>query len=156
MIEMVLKKNKKVIRLLNQAADLLELEGANEYRIRAFRGAAKNVAVHDTELDQMVQNGEPLTHIDGVGDHLASRIREIVLTGHLKEIDELKRRLPHSLQSLLNLPELSPKKIQRLYLELGINNLDELYWAIENGQVQALTGFDEQTVHQLREHLQSL
>jgi DNA polymerase (family 10) len=153
---MASETNRKVIRLLNQVADLLELEGANDYRIRAFRGAANIVATHNPKLDQMVQNGEPLSRIDGVGDHLASRIREIVLTGHLKEIDELKKRLPNSLQSLLNIPELSPKKIQRLYLELGINNLNELYTAIETGQVHALTGFDKQTVYQLREYLQSL
>ncbi len=144
--------NDKVSTLLWSAADLMELEGANKYRIRAYRKAAQEIASLDQNIEQFLQNGDDLTSISGVGEQLADKIKKIIETGHLPDIDELKNRLPPILGELLDLPEIRPDQVLRLYLELNINTMDDLKSALESGRVDKLPGFDASIRQELKHH----
>ncbi len=75
-------------------ADLLAIEGANRFRVRAYRTAAHVIANLPREAASMVVEGEDLTELPGIGDDLAGKIAEIVRTGHLALLDEITKRTP--------------------------------------------------------------
>ena len=74
--------NADVAAIFNEIADLLELEEANPFRVRAYRSAARVIGDLDREIGDMLNAGEDPTELPGVGDDLTGKIREIVTTGH--------------------------------------------------------------------------
>ncbi|MBN1480782.1 hypothetical protein JXA70_10950 [candidate division KSB1 bacterium] len=146
--------NNKVSRLFNEMADLLELEGANDYRIQTYRRAARHIANLQYDVKRLVEKSSTTAEIDGLSRGMLAKIKQIISSGRLKEIDDLKKRLPDALQALFNIPAIGPHKIQKLYLELDIRNKSDLRTAIKSGQVQKLSGFDESIVNEISEYLQ--
>jgi DNA polymerase (family 10) len=88
--------NADVARSFNQVADLLEIEGANQYRVRAYRSAARTISTLSRSVVDMVEQGEDLTELSSIGEDLAGKIEEIVNTGHLKQLEEIEQRTPRS------------------------------------------------------------
>jgi DNA polymerase (family 10) len=118
--------NKEISRLLNETADLLDIKGANEFRVRAYRNAARSVESLPRPAAEMVAEGEDLSKEDGIGKSLSEKIEEIVETGSLSQLEELKEELPPGLLELLDIPELGPRRAGQLYKELGVDGLDSL------------------------------
>ncbi|NPA92817.1 MAG: DNA polymerase/3'-5' exonuclease PolX [Chloroflexi bacterium] len=132
--------NQTLAALFKRIALLLELKGENPYKIRAYRRAAEAL----TELDvpaTVLWEEQRLTEIPGVGDAIAKKIDEYLRTGHLTFLERLEAEVPPSLIELTQLPGLGPKKVRRLWQELGITNLDALEKAAQEGRLRALSGF---------------
>ncbi|NTV52161.1 MAG: DNA polymerase/3'-5' exonuclease PolX [Candidatus Firestonebacteria bacterium] len=142
-------QNQEIAELLTQVAQLLEIDGANPFRIRAYRNAALAVENHPRSLADMVRAQEPLSQIPGVGNDLAEKIQEAVLTGRLALREELLQHLPAGLLQLLRLPGLGPKRVRTLYLELKISDLAKLRAAVMANRVQTLPGFGPKLQAQL-------
>src|SRR5512143_1886898 len=137
--------NEEVALIFDELADLLEIEAANPFRVRAYRNAARTVRSLGRELRQMVAEGEDLTELPGIGKDLAAKIKEILATGHAVALDKLHTEVPASLETLLKIPGLGPKRVKALYLDLHIKTLAQLEAAARSGRVRELSGFGEKT-----------
>ena len=112
-------RNAEIAEAFNRLAELLEIEGANPFRIRAYRNAARTVAELPRNVGDMLAAGEDLTELPGIGEDLAGKIREIVESGHLALLEIEQRKLPRSLVELSSLPGMGPKRIKLVHDRLG-------------------------------------
>ncbi len=138
--------NADIAAALDEIADILEFQGANAFRVRAYRNAARTV--HDlTELVERVATDpqRKLTDFSGIGADLAEKIKTLVATGKLPMLEELRAAVPESVLALMRIPGLGPKKAAALFNQLGVKTLDELRSACETHQVRDLKGFGEKT-----------
>lgn len=145
--------NTDVADIFNRLADLLEIEGANQFRVRAYRNAARAIAGLPRSVAEMVEEGEDLTARPGIGKDLAGKIKEVVETGGLAKLREIERRTPPELAELLRIPGLGPKHVKTLYEEMGITNLAQLEGAVTAGKIRALQGFGRKTEQNILEEL---
>ena len=136
--------NADVAVLFDRLADLLEIQGANPFRVRAYRNAARTVGGLPRSVAAMVVEGADLSELPGIGKDLAGKIGEIVETGHLALLDETEKTVPRDLIELLALPGLGPKRVQRLHEELSIDTVGELRRAAETGKIAKLRGFSSE------------
>ena len=146
--------NADIARMLYAYADLLEIEGANAYRVRAYRNASSTIAVMPRDVAEMVHQGEDLTEIWGIGEALAEKLQEIVTTGRLQVLDELEHKLGPGIATLLKVRGLGPKRVNILYQQLGITSLDKLEEAAQMGRIRELRGFGEQTERTILEDIE--
>lgn len=136
-----MKTNEEIATTFEEIANLLELDQANPYRVEAYRRAATVIRHWPEQLINLIRRGEPLTSLPGVGEDLAAKIREMILTGSSHYLDRIKRTIPSGLQELHRIPGLGPKRIVTLYRELGVHTLEELRQAAEQGKIRQLPGF---------------
>jgi len=135
--------NSEIAAIFDHLADLLEIEGANPFRVRAYRNAARTVENLGRDLSEMVAKDEDLTRLPTIGQDLANKIAEIVKTGRLSLLDEVKKTTPAGLSDLTALPGLGPKRAKALYEQLHVRSLAGLKKAAEVGKVAQLAGFGE-------------
>ena len=139
--------NADIARVFRQIADLLEIKGANPFKIRAYRNAADIVATTPEQIVDLAD--EDLLDIPGIGRDLAAKTRELADRGTLAYHEELLQELPRTLLELLDLPGLGPRTVARLYDELAITSLDELETAARNGRIRGLRGLGAKREEQL-------
>lgn len=137
--------NATIADTFNNLADLLEIEGANPFRIRAYRRAAQTIEDLPQAASDMVAQGADLSKLPGVGEDLAGKIAEIVETGHLKALEEVEARTPSTLAALTAIPGLGPKKVHALHEELGITTTKALAAAAKAHKIRELKGFSAKT-----------
>jgi DNA polymerase (family X) len=147
--------NSDIVDIFNRMADLLEIGGANPFRVRAYRTAAWTIAALPQNVGDMVARGEDLTMLAGIGRDLAGKITEIVNTGRLAKLEELEQHTPAALATLMKTAGLGPRRIHTLYESLGITTVEQLRQAAENERIRELPGFgrktEQQVLHSLRE-----
>jgi DNA polymerase (family 10) len=147
-------ENAEIARLFREMADLLEIEGANPFRVRAYRTAARSAENHPESLADIARHHpDQLTELPGIGDDLAQKIVEIVRTGQLGALRDVSRRTPPGLAALMKLPGLGPKKAKVLFDQLGVRDAADLARAIKAGRVAELHGFGPKTEARLRRAL---
>lgn len=145
-------KNAQIADVFEQIADLLEFQGANPFRLRAYRNGARAIRDLPEPVDKLVKDEErDLTEIPGIGKDLAEKIATLVNTGDLPMLKELCAKTPPSVLVLLRVPGLGPKKAAVLYNDLKVGSLDELRTACEAHQVRDLKGFGEKTEQKILE-----
>lgn len=137
--------NADIAAIFEQIADLLEIEGGNPFRVRAYRNGARSVQSYGRELRDLVAKGADLDAIPGIGNNLAAKIVEIVATGHCRTLEKLRTEIPPGLPELLKVPGLGPNRVRLLYQQLQIADLDQLYQAAHDGRLHELAGFGEKT-----------
>src|SRR4051812_22590943 len=138
--------NRDIAASFDEIADLLEFQNANPFRVRAYRNAARRI----TDLPEPLANvaADPkraLTDIDGIGKDLAQKIEEVLETGSIGMLEQLRSEIPGGVLAMVRIPGMGPKKAAALFKELGITSLDALRAACEADQVQALKGFGKKT-----------
>jgi DNA polymerase (family X) len=133
--------NPEIARTLEEVADILEIQNANPFRVRAYRNAVRTVETVTVPLRRWVEEGRQLTDLPGIGKEMASHIQEMVESGTLGFRDELLAEVPRSLIELMRLPGLGPKKARRVWDELKIGSVDELEAAAKEGRIATLAGF---------------
>ena len=137
--------NADIAAVFEEIADLLEIEGENPFRIRAYRNAARMVGEYPKDLKSLIDRGEELPKIPGIGADLAAKIREIAATGTCALAERLHKELPAAVTELLRIPGLGPKRVKALHEKLKVNALADLERALRAGKVRALPGFGEKT-----------
>jgi DNA polymerase (family 10) len=148
-------KNKFVADTLSMIADLLDLKGDVFYKTRAYRLAAQNIEALDQDIETFVTQGT-LESIPGIGEALAKKITELVTTGKLMYLEDLKKEVPSGLIDLLSIPGLGPKKVAAMYSKLGITTLKELQEVAAEGKLRGLFGFGEITEKNILRGIQLL
>lgn len=147
-------QNSDVARFFEELADLLEVDGANPFRIRAYRKAVRTIGgLPDSISDIINDEDRKLTDLPGIGKDLAAKIASIVDTGRLQQLDEINEKFPPGVRDMLRLSGVGPKKVAVLFNDLSVTSLDELKQAAENGQVAALKGFGEKTEQSILEQI---
>ncbi len=138
--------NSDIADAFDEIADLLEFEGANQFRVRAYRNGAR--AIRDlAESVAAIVTDDPkrLEDIEGVGESVAQKCVTLVQTGQLPQLNDLRKKIPHGVLAMMRVPGMGPKKAATLYKELKIASLDELKAACEAGKVRELKGFGAKT-----------
>jgi DNA polymerase (family 10) len=125
-------------------ADLLELDGADAFRLSAYRRAATRMRESAAPVAQLALDGRA-TQIPGIGGTIAAKIVELTETGDLQALAKLRDRVPAGLVDVMRVPGLGPKTARRLFTELGIASEDELRAAAERQQLRALSGLGPKT-----------
>jgi len=139
------KTNADLAGAFEQTADLLELQQANPFRVRAYRNAARVVGELKLDLVAHIEAGKPLPKLPGIGADLAGKVEEFARSGHLALLDRLRRQIPSGVAEMLQLPGLGPKRVRALYEELHVTTLPALARAARDGRVRALPGFGART-----------
>lgn len=137
--------NADIAALFEEIADRLEIQGANPFRIRAYRNAARTLGELPQEARALLEKGEDLTRLPGIGDDLAAKVSEIVTTGRCSLLERLRRELPPAVTELLQIPGLGPKRVKALYHDLEVQTVEQLARAARDGRIRALPGFGERT-----------
>ena len=142
--------NQEIADVFDQLGDLLEFQGANAFRVRAYRNGARAIRDFPEALESILAEGEmPLTDLEGIGKDLAKKIEELIKTERLAQLDELLQEVPESVLSLMRVPGLGPKKAAVLHRELQVDTLEDLRRVCENEEVRALKGFGAKTEQQI-------
>lgn len=139
-------QNSHIADVFDELANLLEFDGANPFRIRAYRNGARVLRdLAEPVADILADPSRKLTDIPGIGKDLAEKCAVLLSTGELTMLEEVRGRVPASVLDLLKIPGLGPKKGAVLYRELRIETLEALRTACESDQVKALKGFGVKT-----------
>jgi DNA polymerase (family 10) len=145
--------NSDIEEIFNRVADLLEIKGENPFRVRAYRNAARAVAGLSHSAADMVTAGEDLTQVPGIGKDLAGKIEQIVKTGTLPLLADLRKQVPGELSDLMKIPGLGAKRVAALHDRLGVTTLDELEQAAKDGRIRELAGFGKKTEQHILDEL---
>ena len=147
--------NADVAAIFDEIADLLEIENANPFRVRAYRNAAREMQELGVSAADLIKKGEPLTDIPGIGDSLAVKIKEIVDTGKCQALEKLRKQTPPSVTELLQIPGLGPKRVRTIYHELDVQTVEQLLRAARDGRIRQLHGFGEKTEERIIEAIET-
>jgi DNA polymerase (family 10) len=145
--------NEDIARHFEEIADLLEIQGANPFRVRAYRNGARAVRALGRSLADLVEEGADLSALPDIGDALAKKIVELLQSGTTEAMSQLHKELPASLEDLLRIPTLGPKRVKALFSDLGIKTLAQLERAAKAGKVRGLPGFGSRTEAKILESL---
>ena len=137
--------NADIAEIFDRTADLLEIQGANPFRVRAYRNAARTVGGMSKNIADMTGNDNGLSELPGIGKDLAGKIKEIIETGKLSQLKDLEKEMPSGLYDVLKIPGLGPKKVKVLYETLKISSVDDLKKAAKKRKIRDLSGFGEKT-----------
>lgn len=142
------RANDEVAELLQEYADLVAITGGDGFKVRAYEKAARSVAGFHEDIAGLDAKG--LRRIPDVGKALAEKVESFLRTGRVRQVDELRERIPAGVRELTAIPTLGPKKAMVLYEELHIASVGELAEAIEAGMLRDLKGFGEKTEENIR------
>jgi DNA polymerase (family 10) len=143
----------QVASVLTEIGTLLELQGENPFKTRAYQNAARTLESLAEPLEKLVAE-KRLGEVKGIGDALQQKITELVTTGKLRYYDDLKASIPAGLVALLDIPGLGPKKIQALRKAMGVESVEALEKACQEGRVAGLAGFGDKTQTNLLEGIE--
>lgn len=133
--------NDRVAGVFDEIADLLQLQGANDFRVQAYRNAARMIRGLGRSVADMLHAGEDLDDLRGIGKDLAGKIAEIVASGTCAQLESLRRRTPAGMAELLQLPGLGPRRVKKLHEALGIASLQDLEDAAVRERIRTVRGF---------------
>ncbi|SHG11857.1 DNA polymerase (family 10) [Microbulbifer donghaiensis] len=146
--------NSEIADAFDRLADLLEIEDANPFRVRAYRNAARTVRGYPRSMSDLLADGIDLTELPDIGDDLAKKIQVLVETGKLPLLEEVEARTPPALSELMKIEGLGPKRVRALFLELNIKTLDDLKEAAESGKIHDVAGFGDKSEEKIRKRVE--
>ncbi|MGC9472456.1 MAG: DNA polymerase/3'-5' exonuclease PolX [Bacteroidales bacterium] len=146
--------NKMIADILNEVADLLEIQDENPFRIRSYRNAARTVSGLTKNITELAKNPEEIENLPGIGESMAEKIVEMAKTGKLKQLEKLKKELPSSLTDIMKLEQIGPRRTKLLYDQLHITSIGELKKAAEEGKIAELEGFGKKTVKNILKEIE--
>jgi DNA polymerase (family 10) len=135
--------NAEIARVLERLAIRLEIEGANPFRVRAYREAGRIVGAHPEAMSAIAGEPGALEALKGIGKDLAGKIRDLVATGRTELDDELRARIPDEVVDFTELQGLGPRRVKTLFETVGIRDRAALEAAAKAGRLRDLPGFGE-------------
>ncbi|MCF7804496.1 MAG: DNA polymerase/3'-5' exonuclease PolX [Candidatus Marinimicrobia bacterium] len=135
---------KDVAKVLNEIGTMMELQGENPFKARAYYNGARTIETLTEDITDLVENGE-IGDVKGIGEALSQKITELVQTGKLEYYEKLKSEIPEGLFKILEIPGLGPKKVKKIWNELEITKVGELEYACQENRLVDLEGFGAKT-----------
>jgi DNA polymerase (family 10) len=137
-------ENIHIAKTFEEVADLLEIQGANPFRVRAYRTAARTIGTLATPVETLLKDdGHTLEELPGIGADLAGKIAWMCRTGELPLLAQLTHKTPESLIAMLRIPGVGPKRAKLVYQKLGVKTLAQLEKAARAGRLSKLRGMGE-------------
>ena len=137
-------RNAEIAAALRELGILYELDGADRFRVQAYREAARTVAESPVSIEQLAAEGR-LTELPAIGSTLAEKIETLIETGSIPSADKLKAKFPATLVEVTRVPGLGAKTARRIHDELGVENLTQLKEAAEQGRIAGMRGLGAKT-----------
>jgi len=149
--------NATLAGIFESMADLLELTGANPFRVNAHRRVARVLESLPEEVSAIAaRDPKELTAIEGVGEGSAKKFIEFISSGRVKEHEELLAQVPPGLPALLRIQGLGPKTVHMLWKDAGIVDIPSLRAALDAGRLDGLPRLGPKSITNLRESLEFL
>jgi DNA polymerase (family 10) len=142
-------KNREIARIFDRIADALEFQGANRFRVVAYRKAAR-ILDDLTEDVSVLAQADTLESLPGIGHAIATKIEEYLTTGTMKKYEEVKKEIPGTLLDMLDIQNLGPKTLALAHSALGVKSLKNLKKVIKNGSLEKLPHMGAQKVENIR------
>ena len=142
-------QNLAVAAVFEEIADRLAIQGANVFRVRAYSNAARMLQGLGRDVKQMLERGEDLCELPGIGADLAGKIREVVETGKCVVLERLRREMPAAVTELLKVPGLGPKRVAALWHDLDVQTPRQVLRAARDNRIRELPGFGEKMERQI-------
>jgi DNA polymerase (family 10) len=146
--------NAEIAQLFDTLADLLEIEDANPFRVRAYRNAALSIRQDSRSMQSLLDEGVDLAELPAIGDDIAGKIKTIVETGKLPLLEKVRARTPAALSELMSIEGLGPKRVKALYHGLQVRSLEDLRRLAKAGKIRELEGFGEKTEQRILEQVE--
>ena len=148
-----MSSNEDIGSIFEEMATLLELTGANGFRVNAHTKVARVVEGLSSDL-AVVARGEKalaeLQKIDGIGKSSAEKIVAFVATGTVPELEDLRSEVPDGLRKVMQVPGLGPKTVRRFWQEASVESLTDLEAALDDGRLEALPRMGRKTLDNIR------
>lgn len=138
-------KNDQIAAIFTELADLLEIQEANPFRVRAYRSASRTISSTAESMQTLLEEGKDLTQFQGIGKDLARQIAEVIESGSHEQLNELRSEVPQGVVDMLRIPGVGPKKVAIFFNKLNLQTLDQLKAAAQAGQLSELKGFGKKT-----------
>ncbi|MBW8748194.1 MAG: DNA polymerase/3'-5' exonuclease PolX [Acidobacteria bacterium] len=142
-------ENVTIARLLDETADLLEIDAADPFRIRSYRRAAEAVEQQTTQLTTLIDEPKQLLAIAGIGKSMAANIVDLVRSGTMPLREELLTKYRPTMLELLKLPGMGPKTVALIWSALGVADIDSLETAAKEGKLNDLPRFGQKQVDKI-------
>jgi DNA polymerase (family 10) len=147
-----LPRNSELADAFELLADLLELDGADAFRLLAYRRAAERIGESALPVAELALAGKA-RQLSGIGATIESKIVELSETGDLQALAKLRDRIPPGLVEVMHVPGLGPKTARKLWQELGVSDLEELRIAAQAERLRALPGLGTKTEERILQEL---
>ena len=148
-----MSSNEDIGSIFEEMATLLELTGANGFRVNAHTKVARVVEGLSSDLAEAARGEKALTElqkIDGIGKSSAEKIVAFVATGTVPELEDLRSEVPHGLRTVMQVPGLGPKTVRRFWQEASVESLTDLEAALDDGRLEALPRMGRKTLDNIR------
>jgi DNA polymerase (family X) len=145
----------EIAEILEEMGTLLELQGANPFKSRAFHNASRAVEGIPDDIASLVSAGK-LREVKGIGEGIARVITELVEKGASQEHKELRGSVPEGVLEMLRVQGLGPKKVKLLHEKLKIASIDALEAAAQEGKLASLDGFGKKSEENILKGIQAL
>ena len=136
-------QNLAIAAIFDEIGDRLAIQGANVFRIRAYKNASRTLQELGEDVGEMIARGDDLTELAGIGADLAGKISEIAATGKCALLERLRREMPPAITELLKVPGLGPKRARALWHDLDVRTPEQVLRAARDGRIRSLPGFGE-------------
>jgi DNA polymerase (family 10) len=146
---------KSIVSILDEMGTLLELQGANPFKSRAFHNASRALEGVTDDLQEVVAS-EKLTEVKGIGTSIAAIIADLVVKGKSKEYTDLRKGFPDGVLEMLRIQGLGPKKVRILFEKEKIRSLDQLEKAAQADRLASLEGFGKKSQENILAGIQAL
>ena len=148
-------KNREIVDIFNNVADMLAIRGDQIHRVLAYRKAAESIEALGRDINIVYAEGK-LTDIPGIGETLAAKIEEMLTTGHLEFYDKLAREIPPSLVEMLRVEGLGPKRVKQIHEVLKVETLEQLTAVAREGKLRDLPGMGAKSEAKLLAAIEAL
>ncbi|MGI9018798.1 MAG: DNA polymerase/3'-5' exonuclease PolX [Euzebya sp.] len=146
--------NEELARRFGEIASLLKISGADQFRVRAYERAAEAIGAAPVDLGSIPRS--ELKGVKGIGDSTSRKVVEYLDTGTMTMLEELRQKVPAGVVELTRVPGLGPKTAVMLHTKLGVDSIETLNEAMDDGRVAGLPGLGAKTVTNLRESLRRM
>ena len=146
--------NADLSRIFEQMSKILELTGANPFRVNAHGKVARILADLTVDVSQLADDPAKLTAIDGIGEASAKKIVEYLKTGRVKERDELLKEIPKGLLEVMEIPGLGPKTVKLMWERAGVTDVETLKAKLNTGELAQLPRMGTKTVQNIKESIE--
>ena len=148
--------NDEIAQLFEDMAVLMEMKGDSVFKIRAYQRAARTIENLSFSLDKAVHDGTDLKTIPGVGKAISDKIRELLSTGQVSTHQKLLTELPEGVLDLMAIPGIGPKSAMLFAQELGVNTVEALEAAVNDGRVASLPRMGKKVADAIARHIRSM
>ncbi len=145
--------NAELSALFEEFASILEILGANKFKVIAFQKVARALDAMADDAAALAATKGALEAVDGIGASSAAKIREYVETGTIAELDQLRTEVPAGLRELLAISGIGPKTIAVLWKERGVTDTASLKAKLASGELAGIKGFGEKKLQNIAESI---